>query len=151
VDGYKRLIVIAMLQEPWPSAWRSYAVDADADTHEMGHGAFDLFDVPIFGNAEDAADQFAAYVMLRFGKEEARRLVIAPAQRFFNLLCLAYGAEPFLFVDKGYLPKDRATNCKREYDQVTFAFRGLIVPHLDQQLARKALDRQGSTSLLRTA
>ena len=142
-----------------------------AATHEMGHAAFDLFGVPIFGNAEDAADQFAAYVILQFGKEEARRLIIgaaysyknyvlnptvtaplaafseahaAPAQRFYNLLCLAYGADPILFadvVDKGYLPKDRAKNCKREYDQVTFAFRDLIVPHLDQELAKKVLDK----------
>lgn len=43
--------------------------------HEMGHAAFDLFEVPIFGNAEDAADQFSAYIMLQFGKEQARRLI----------------------------------------------------------------------------
>ena len=139
--------------------------------HEMGHAAFDLYEVPIFGNAEDAADHFAAYIMLQFGKEQARRLITgaaysykryvqssqvtaplaafseahaAPAQRFFNLLCLAYGADSALFadvVDKGYLPKNRAMGCKREYDQVAFAFRDLIVPHLDQRLARQVLDR----------
>jgi putative metallopeptidase DUF4344 len=138
--------------------------------HEMGHAAFDLFKVPLFGNAEEAADQFATYIMLQFGKEQARRLITgaaysykeyvlsptvtaplaafseahaAPAQRFFNLLCLAYGADPTLFVDfvdKGYLPKDRARSCNREYDQVTFAFRNLIGPHIDPQLARHVLD-----------
>ena len=68
----------------------------------------------------------------------------SPAQRYFNLLCLAYGADATLFADlvnKGYLPKDRAKSCKREYDQVTFAFRTAIVPHLDQQLARQVLDQ----------
>ena len=33
----------------------------------------------------------------------------APAQRYYNLLCLAYGAEPTVFADvvaKGYLPKE---------------------------------------------
>ena len=139
--------------------------------HEMGHAAFELFKVPIFGNAEDAADQFSVYIMLQFGKEQARRLIMgaaysykkyvqsstvtaplaafsdvhaAPAQRFYNLVCLAYGADPMLFadvVDKGYLPKDRAKSCKREYDQVTFAFRDLIGPHLDQQLAKQVLDK----------
>jgi hypothetical protein len=139
--------------------------------HEMGHAAFDLFEVPIFGNAEDAADQFATYIMLQFGKEQARALIGgaaysyhryvqnpqvtaplaafsdvhgAPAQRFFNLLCLAYGADPVLFADvveKGYLPKGRASGCKREYDQVAFAFRDLIVPHLDQQLAKQVLNK----------
>jgi hypothetical protein len=127
--------------------------------------------VPVFGNAEDAADHFSVYIMLQFGKDQSRRMISGaaysykkylqsaevtaplaafsdvhapPAQRFYNLICLAYGADATLFadvVDKGYLPKERANSCKREYDQVAFAFRDLIVPHLDQQLARQALDR----------
>jgi hypothetical protein len=139
--------------------------------HEMGHAVFDLFEVPIFGNAEDAADQFAAYIMLQFGMNQARPLIMgaafaykryvqnpqvtaplaafseahaAPAQRYFNLLCLAYGADSKLFADlvnEGYLPTERARTCKREYDQVRFAFRKVIVPHLDQQLARQVLDQ----------
>jgi hypothetical protein len=139
--------------------------------HEMGHAAFDLYGVPMFANAEDAADHFATYIMLQFGKEQARRLIAgaaysyrryvqssqvtvplaafseahaAPTQRFFNILCLAFGADPILFadlVDKGHLPKDRARSCKREYDQVAYAFQELIVPHIDQQLARQVLDR----------
>jgi hypothetical protein len=43
--------------------------------HEMGHAVFDLLDVPLFGGLEDAADQLAAYMMLQFGKTDARRLV----------------------------------------------------------------------------
>jgi hypothetical protein len=139
--------------------------------HEMGHAVFDIFDVPIFGNAEDAADHFATYVMLQFGKEDSRQLITgaaysykmyiqnpevtaplkafadihgAPAQRFYNLLCLAYGAHAEVFADvveKGFLPKERAQSCKREYDQVTFAFRDLVVPHLDRQLARQVMDK----------
>jgi Putative metallopeptidase len=139
--------------------------------HEMGHAMFDILMVPIVGNEEIAADQFAAYIMLQFGKNQSRALITgaalaynmyvqnpqvraplaafsdvhaAPAQRFFNLLCLAYGGDPVLFADfvaKGYLPKDRARNCKREYDQVAFAFRELIVPHLDRQLERQVMDR----------
>jgi hypothetical protein len=139
--------------------------------HEMGHAAFDIFKAPVFGNAEDAADQFAAYIMLQFGMNQARPLIMgaafayknyvqnpqvtaplaafseahaSPAQRYFNLLCLAYGADATLFADlvnKDYLPKDRAKSCKREYDQVSFAFRTLIVPHLDPQLARQVLDQ----------
>jgi len=59
-------------------------------------------------------------------------------------LLLAYGADATHFadlVDKGYLPKDRAKGCKREYDQVAFAFRDLIVPHLDLVLAKQVLDK----------
>jgi hypothetical protein len=106
---------------------------------------FDLLDVPLFGREEDAADQFSAMIMLHFSKTEARRLILGtayaynvevegateetgmtdfadehgtPAQRFYNLLCVAYGAEPELFADivkKGYLPNDRAEGCEDEY------------------------------------
>ena len=63
-----------------------------------------------------------------------------PAQRFFNLLCIAYGADPKLFsdvVEKGFLPEDRAVGCKREYVQLSHAFETLIGPHIDRSLARK--------------
>jgi Putative metallopeptidase len=139
--------------------------------HEMGHAMFDVLKVPIFGDAENAADHFAGYLMLQFGKEQARGLIMgaaysykkylqssevtaplvafsdvhaAPAQRFYNLICLAYGADPVLFaeaVDKDYLPKARARGCKDEYEQVAFAFRDVIHPHIDEQLAKKVLDK----------
>jgi hypothetical protein len=47
--------------------------------HEMGHAMFDILRVPIFGNAEDAADHFATYIMLQFGKDQARRLITGAA------------------------------------------------------------------------
>ena len=142
-----------------------------AAAHEMGHATFDLLDVPVFGAEEDAADQFATYIMLQFGKADARRLILgaaysyrryllhptvtaplkdfsdshgAPQQRFFNLICLAYGADPNLFgdfVQKDFLPEHRAKGCRREYGNVVWAFRQLIKPHLDQQLARQVLDQ----------
>jgi hypothetical protein len=43
--------------------------------HEVGHAAFDMFNVPIFGHEEDAADNFATFLMLQFGKGQARRLI----------------------------------------------------------------------------
>jgi len=43
--------------------------------HETGHAVFDIFDVPIFGHSEDAADNFATYVMLHFGKQQAWRWI----------------------------------------------------------------------------
>lgn len=140
--------------------------------HEFGHAIFDVLELPIFGNEEDAADQFATYVMLQFGKDDARRLITgavfayesyvqnpkvsaplaafadihaAPAQRYFNMLCLAYGANETLFADvvaRGYLPQTRARNCKREYNQVAFAVRDLIRPHMDMQMAKKVLDHE---------
>src|SRR5215510_9984141 len=37
-----------------------------AVAHEVGHAMFDLLNVPIFGHQEDAADQFAGYIILQF-------------------------------------------------------------------------------------
>jgi Putative metallopeptidase len=142
--------------------------------HEMGHAIFDVLKVPIIGDAENGADHFSAYMMLQFGKGQAKGLITgaaytykkyvqgsqvsaplaafsdihdAPAQRFYNMLCLAYGANPVLFaefVEKDtveYLPKGRARNCKREYEQVTFAFNESIRPHLDERLEKQVLDK----------
>ena len=135
--------------------------------HEMGHAVIQLNVLPMLGQEEDAADHFAVYMMLQFGEDEARRLVGgtalsfrnymenptltvpieafssehgAPPQRFFNLLCIAFGAHPRLFSDVrelGFLPQRRASRCWREYRKVAWAFRQLIAPHVDQELWKK--------------
>src|SRR5262245_36351321 len=115
----------------------------DTCLHEFAHALFDMLRIPVFGREEDAADQVSACIMLPLGKAEARRLIAGtaygfkteadavsqptmkqfsdvhglPAQRLYNLLCIAYGADPQLFGDfvgKGYLPKERAEDCKDE-------------------------------------
>jgi putative metallopeptidase DUF4344 len=43
--------------------------------HEVGHAAFHIFGVPLFGREEDAADQFSVFLMLQFGKDQAHRWV----------------------------------------------------------------------------
>jgi len=143
----------------------------DTCLHEFGHAIFDILKVQVFGREEDAADQVAAYLTLHLGKDEARRQIggtayaymteakVAkeppalekfanehgtPAQRFYNLLCIAYGADEKLFGDlvaKGYLPKERAEGCADEYKQVAFAFNKLLGPHIDRALAKKVLQK----------
>ena len=66
-----------------------------------------------------------------------------PAQRAYNDMCIAYGADPKLFADfvsQGYLPMDRAEFCEDEYFQVKDAFELTVHPHLDLDLAKKILD-----------
>jgi hypothetical protein len=140
--------------------------------HEVGHATFDIFDVPIFGHPEDAADNFATYIMLQFGKGQGRRFIggaawawraylgdykrnpvvpmrIAnfasdhglPEERFYNLLCLAFGADPVQFSDANdFLPSARSSNCKWEYQTLVHAFRKEIRPHVDQEMAKQVLD-----------
>jgi hypothetical protein len=143
----------------------------DTALHEFSHALFDMLDLPVLGREEDAADQVASYMTLNFGKAEARRLIMGtanaykteaeaaaappslkefadehgtPAQRAYNVLCIAYGADPKLFGDvvtKGYLPKKRADVCEDEYQQVSQAFETLISPHIDRARAKGILDK----------
>jgi hypothetical protein len=144
----------------------------DTSLHEFAHALFDMLKLPILGREEDAADQVAAYIYLQFGEARVRRLIMGtayayfnearrapvppslkafsdehgtPAQRMFNVLCIAYGADQKGFSDfvtKGNLPKKRADACQDEYEQVQDAFQTLVLPHIDQDLADKVLDRK---------
>jgi hypothetical protein len=103
----------------------------DVTLHELAHAVFDLKRVPILGREEDAADQVAAYVLLEYWGQDSRQMIASaavihaawarevplelrhfadehglPAQRFFNLMCMAYGKDPKRFGDlvpKGFL------------------------------------------------
>jgi len=139
--------------------------------HEMALAVYDVLKVPVLGMEEDAADFFAGHIMLQFGRDQARRLIIGaayaydryqqnptvtvpiaafsrshspPLQRYFNLTCLAYGSDSSSvfadLVDLGYLPSSHAPHCRREFNTLSFAFRELIVPHLDKELALQVLD-----------
>jgi hypothetical protein len=143
-----------------------------AALHEVGHAIFDIFNVSIFGSAEDAADNFATYIMLHFGKGQARPLIAGaawawssyvreykrnpvvprrlaaftdshgqPEERFYNLICLAYGADPKNFPEvERFLPPTRLPRCKLEYARLQAAFRREIVPHIDLEMAKRVLD-----------
>ena len=45
------------------------------ETSPAGITPADAFDVPIFGHPEDAADNFATYTILQFGRGQERRLI----------------------------------------------------------------------------
>jgi hypothetical protein len=141
--------------------------------HETGHAMYDIFDVPVLGHQEDAADQFATWIMLQFGGERAHRVIRGaaysykgfikrlkddpkvtlpleafssdhgqPEERFFNLVCIAYGYDPKIFtkvVDLNLLPQSRAKKCKFEYEDIAHAMHELIGPHVDKELAKKVL------------
>jgi hypothetical protein len=78
---------------------------------------------------------------LRFGRHVSfANEHSTPAQRLYNLLCIAYGADKQLFADlveRRYLPKERAEMCEDEYRQVEFAYRTLIAPHLESEPDRR--------------
>jgi len=145
----------------------------DVVLHEAGHAVFDLLKIPMLGREEDAADLFSAYVLLQLSKEEARTLMLGiatlarkeamndmrtpprlkdfadahghSAQRYFNVICMAYGRDPQLFADAthlGELPADRAATCGTEYAQFEHAFHSLILPHVDRELFNAVRSRK---------
>jgi hypothetical protein len=54
--------------------------------HEAGHAIYDIFEIPVLGSQEDAADQFATYVLLQFGGERSYRLIRGAAHSFKRII-----------------------------------------------------------------
>jgi hypothetical protein len=98
-----------------------------AFAHEFGHLAFDVYEIPVFGREEDAADNFATFLMLQ-SRGDGPRLIMGaawsyhafisdwrqkpkatlplaafssnhgqPEERFYNMQCIAYGSDPKLY------------------------------------------------------
>jgi putative metallopeptidase DUF4344 len=97
----------------------------------------DMLELPVWGNAEDAADSLAAFIMLEVSPQVARKTIFGTAyffakagqsekldlgairphiaQRYFNLLCIAVGSDlvrysVFLPIDRQEGPVDLPKN-----------------------------------------
>ncbi len=131
--------------------------------HELGHALIDIEGVPIYGQEEDAADVLSILLIDAFYEEEdavalaydtafgflgeaerSRAEGLAPAywdvhgpdeQRYYNLVCLFYGADPEerddVAADLG-LPEERADYCPDEFDQANAAW-GAILDEISAQ------------------
>jgi hypothetical protein len=112
--------------------------------HELGHAIIDVAQLPDFGQEEDAADTASILLIdaifdnetaidiaydaaLGFALEaEAAEDVVTwsdvhgpDLQRFYNLVCLFYGADPDTrddFAADMNLPEDRLASCPEEFD-----------------------------------
>jgi hypothetical protein len=118
----------------------------------VAHALFDIFDTPIWGNIDDAADTVAAFTMLQFGDDVTVKTLFGTAwflfetkdtqpmnmfdvrpfliQRFYNHLCHAYGSDPQLYeplVSSKVLPKDRANFCPQYYQKYRDSYLELIL------------------------
>ncbi|MCS6873323.1 MAG: DUF4344 domain-containing metallopeptidase [Pyrinomonadaceae bacterium] len=113
--------------------------------HELGHALIDVYELPIIGNEEDAADKLSSFICINKLGEEGIKAVLTAAeafrieakknkgvtdfsdehllseQRFYNSLCLIYGFLPEKYaylVNNKYLPASRASKCQEEYARV---------------------------------
>ncbi|GIT93063.1 hypothetical protein JANAI62_35210 [Jannaschia pagri] len=131
--------------------------------HEMGHALIHIEEIPIFGQEEDAADVFSVVLTealwepdyalqlaydhaLGFDAEAQDRAddgddvawwdVHGPdEQRFYNTVCLYYGADPdnrTTYADDMGLPAERAEYCPEEFDQAWEAWGGVLDTVMDR-------------------
>lgn len=125
--------------------------------HELGHALIDILDLPVFGPEEFAADVFSVVLMNRLHDEDgAIRLAYDAAgaysedalraerrgeenaewdvhgtnlQRYYNLVCLFYGAKPDERDDMAEelgLPDQRAETCPEEFELADRSWGGVL-------------------------
>jgi len=121
--------------------------------HELGHALVDAHDIPVTGREEDAVDQLATWLLVARG-EEGEELALDAAswfaiahggtraakgmlwdehsldeQRFYNIACWVYGADPVRYrylVEEGHLPAKRAEYCPAEYRDFASSWERLL-------------------------
>lgn len=128
--------------------------------HETGHALVDVYDLPITGLEEDAVDQFSALIQSRTYDDydpeyQAGQIMMHDVaywwglkaddppvywdvhalsiQRFYNIACYAYGADPEYnsgLVGGDYLPAGRASGCGQEYEQMASSWDRLLEGYL---------------------
>jgi hypothetical protein len=134
------------------------AIDDFILIHEWGHALIDLYDLPVLGKEEDAADALATVFMTRFvdgGSEyafdaakffdalSARQRKLAEndywdehsldKQRAYSIVCWVAGASENdygVIKRAGILGEDRLRRCPAEYDQFVRSWQGLLRPHV---------------------
>lgn len=127
--------------------------------HELGHAVIDVMQVPIFGREEDAADVISVLLIDWLYEEDTAQHIAANSafgfindpegtqevaywdvhgpdeQRFFNHVCLFYGANPEIREDLAFelgLPEYRAETCEEEYELAADSW-GAILDDIDAQ------------------
>ena len=124
--------------------------------HEVAHALIDVYDIPITGSEEDAADRCSAFINITALGDDGVRAVFAAAdalsheskddkagraslsdehllsaQRSFNSLCMIYGSDPKKYqniVSGKYLPSERAKTCEEEFKRTSQSWAVLLEP-----------------------
>ena len=136
--------------------------------YETSFAVIDVLKIPVWGRVEEAADNVTALIMLDFGEELAWTTILGSAwylaqrgllgtgffsdaarpleaQRFYNYLCFAYGAQAksYEFLVNGFnLQPDRAKLCREELFKLRRAFRATFMRHVDPHLIKRVKSRK---------
>lgn len=135
--------------------------------HEAGHALVDVLELPVTGREEDAVDQLSAWLLIEAddvasvlgaaatyytddeaGDDEFADEHSLDKQRYFNLVCWAYGSNPAEsahLIETWELPEARAEQCEAEYAQLDRSWSRLLGPHLQPDDAASASPPQRDT------
>ena len=125
--------------------------------HEAGHALVHVLELPVTGREEDAVDQLSAWMLIEaddvdsvlgvaamyytdaeVGDEELGNEHSLDKQRYYNLVCWAYGSDPDNsqeLIDTWELPQARAELCVDEYKQLDRSWTRLLRDHLREDSA----------------
>lgn len=145
--------------------------------HELGHAIIDVMQLPVFGQEEDAADVASVFLIdslwddaaaidlaydasfgfaaeaMETGDDVAYWDVHGPdEQRFFNTVCLFYGANPDTrdgFAEDFELPEYRADSCEEEFALAADSW-GPVLDDL-AELSGHSLSFEAKSGMTRTA
>ena len=123
--------------------------------HELGHAIIDVMQLPVLGREEDAADTLSSLLIDQVWVEESASAMVADnanayilydaehgqddqpywdvhgldLQRYYNLICLFYGANPDARADLAKefeLPEYRAQGCTEEFEQAEASWGAML-------------------------
>jgi hypothetical protein len=136
-------------------------VDAFLLEHEFGHALIDVYNIPILGKEEDAADSIAAVLLLQspqgdrlafsaaqfwaaFSQRQSPPAIVDYAdehsldlQRADDIACEIAGSSPQRMKEVRQLhilPAARLAGCPHEYQQKVLSLKQVLDPHLKQPL-----------------
>jgi hypothetical protein len=128
--------------------------------HETGHALISVFEIPVIGREEDAADALATVVSLKMANSFADRVVVNAArgwflsdqrdrkegtpnvfydehgmdlQRAYNIVCLLVGGAPDKFknlASEVKLPKERQDTCRFDFSNASWSWEQVLKPHM---------------------
>jgi hypothetical protein len=128
--------------------------------HETAHALISVFELPVLGREEDAADGLATILALKMANPFADRVVANAArgwflndqrdkkegnptpfydehgvdlQRAYNIVCLLVGGEPSKFTalaNEVKLPKKRQATCQFDFSNASSSWEQVLKPHL---------------------
>jgi hypothetical protein len=127
--------------------------------HETGHALISVFELPVLGREEDAADALATVVSIKMANSFQDSVVINAArgwflsdqrdrkdgvptvfydehgldlQRAYNIVCLLVGGAPDKFMKLAHevkLPEQRQKTCKFDYSNAEWSWDEVLKPH----------------------